>query len=182
MNNKYRIGIAAAAVILFFGAIGVADEPQHASSDPHGNGHEFHRHHVALFLGATSGILENGHGEDPHAHGESEKRNTDFSIGVDYEYRILKKLGIGALVDYAPGDLRTTVFAAGAFIRPIGSLLVIAAPGFERHEQNRHALFRLGFGYEFDVADRFSLTPNFNIDFVNGRQVYVYGISLGTGF
>jgi len=184
LNKKYQIRTVVASLILFFGLVGASAEPQHASSDPHEStsSHEFHRHHVAVFLGATYGVLERGHDEDPQAQEEGEIRNTDFSVGVDYEYRILRNLSLGALIDYAPGDLRTTVFAAGAFIRPIGGLMVVAAPGFESHEGKQHALFRLGFGYEFGMADRFSLTPNFNIDFVNGQQVYVYGLSVGVGF
>jgi len=184
LNRKYQIRTGAFSLMLFFGLPGVFAEPQHVPSDPHENtnSHEFHRHHAALFLGITNGVLESGHDEDPRDHAEGEQRNNDFSVGVDYEYRILHNLGLGALVDYAPGDLRTTVFAAGAFIHPTGGLLVVAAPGFESHEGKRHALFRLGFGYEFDLADRFSMTPNFNIDFVNGRQIYVYGLGIGVGF
>jgi hypothetical protein len=35
--------------------------------------------------------------------------------------------------------------------------------------------------YEFEVG-RWSLTPEFNIDFVDGEEAQVYGVSLGFGF
>lgn len=184
MFKAFRTGTATAifATILLTGSSVAVAQHSQPSTQGHAGTHEFHRHHIALFLGATNGVLESGHGED-HGHGtESKKRNTDFSIGVDYQYRVHRYLGLGALMDYAAGDLRTTVFAAGAFIRPVGGLQILTAPGFESHAGKRHALFRLGFYYEFPFADRFALTPNFNIDFVNGEQVYIYGVAFGVGF
>ena len=42
-------------------------------------------------------------------------------------------------------------------------------------------LFRTGVAYEFEIG-RWSITPQFNVDFVDGEEAYVYGLSFGWGF
>ncbi len=57
----------------------------------------------------------------------------------------------------------------------------ILAPGFDYRQDRHDFLFRAGVGYEFEI-DRWSISPVFNVDFVDGEQVLVYGLSFGYGF
>ena len=41
---------------------------------------------------------------------------------------------------------------------------------------------RIGLAYEFEIWKQLSLSPEYNVDFVQGEQTMVYGISIGWGF
>ena len=58
------------------------------------------------------------------------------------------------------------------------------APGIEIEDEDgdNNFLLRVGAAYEFEFAERWSLTPEFNVDFVDGDEVFVYGFSFGYEF
>ena len=103
-----------------------------------------------------------------------------FSLGLDYEYKFSEVFGIGDLLDYAGGDVRTAVVGVPIFAHPIGGLVVLLAPGVEiQDDGDNEALVRLGAGWEFELGERFVVAPVFNVDFVDGDKVYVYGVEFG---
>ena len=62
---------------------------------------------------------------------------------------------------------------------------LLVGPGFEFHDvrERDHAVLRVGVGYEIELGERFTLSPEVVIDFVEGgTTVYVLGFSLGYGF
>lgn len=150
--------------------------------------HAFHRHHVAVFLGATTAEAPK-HGGEGAVETESEgggssgetESVTEATIGLDYEYRLSRIWGVGFLFDYVGGDARASVAAAGVFLHPVAGLKLLAAPGLEHHEGENEFLVRLGVGYEFEVG-RWALTPGASVDFVDGDEAYVYGLYIGRGF
>ena len=123
-----------------------------------------HRHHLALFLGAT-------HTDE----------GDEFSIGIDYEYRLKPILGVGGLAEYTGGDLETTVLAAALFIHPYDEWRLVLAPGFENEDGDNEFLFRAGVSYAFPVG-KWTVSPEFNVDFVDEEENLVYGLSFGRGF
>lgn len=129
----------------------------------HGEGHHY-RHRVELFLGNSHHDGENG-----------------FTVGLTYAYRLHKMLGIGGLVEGVAGDFEEWVFAAPVFIYPYRGLRFVGAPGLSHEHGENEFLFRTGVGYEFEI-DRWSITPEFNVDFVDGNQTFVFGVSFGLGF
>jgi hypothetical protein len=131
--------------------------------------HEFHRHHVGLFLGA--GSREEG-GDWEHG----------FAGGMDYEYRFSKWLGVGFLAEGTAGDLRDGVFAGLVFVHPWKGLLLAAGPGAEVSSHGTEYITRLGVAYQFPIGERFTIAPNFNVDLLRGDPTYIYGIVLGVGF
>ena len=139
------------------------EETQEEAEDPR---REHHRHEVALFLGNT------------HDEGED-----DFSIGVDYDYRLenLPMLGVGGLVEYTGGDADATIVAAALFFHPVGELRLLVAPGLEFADSEEEFLVRAGVAWEFDLG-RVAITPQFNVDFVDGEEAQIYGVSFGWGF
>ena len=133
-------------------------------------GHDFHRHHVGLFLGAAS--RPEDHGSDEHG----------FAAGMDYEYRFSQWAGIGVLAEAASGDLRDAVVAGLVFVHPWKGLLFAAGAGAEISSDDSEFVTRLGVAYQFPLGKRFTIAPNFNVDLVRGDPTYIYGIVLGVGF
>lgn len=189
------LGLAAGAT-LFLGVVGpplTAQEPEeeerHAEATvAEHEEHEFHRHHLSVFLGATTADVELG-GEGGEAGTESEggetsgetKTQTDGSIGLDYEYRLNRAWGLVVGFEWVGGDTRQWMAGLGAMLHPVTGLKLLAGPGVERHEGEEEFLFRLGAMYDFGLGS-WSLTPAINVDFLDGEQAYVYGIYFGKGF
>jgi hypothetical protein len=135
-----------------------------ASGNEHGDHEEFHPHRLELSLGNT------------HEHGED-----GFTVGLKYEYRLQELFGIGAFWEYAAGHFDKWNAALPIFIHPYRGLRFVLAPGLEHRDDENEFLFRTGVAYEFEIG-RWSITPEFNVDFVDGEEAYVYGLSFGWGF
>ncbi len=148
--------------------------------------HESHgRHHAALFLGATT---------------DFEEEETDFSLGADYEFRVLPQLGIGLLGEVTFAEEEVFIVGAPILFHPNARIVLGVAPGLEivdemsgEHEgiapEGEEAetetettfLLRLIGGYELELSS-FTLTPTVSLDLVDGDASLVYGISFGKGF
>jgi len=124
-----------------------------------------HRHHVALFLGNTQDGSENG-----------------FSVGIDYEYRLTELFGIGGLVEYADGDFDSWVAAIPLFIHPYKGFVLLVAPGLEYEDSEDEFLVRTGIAYEIEFGEKWTISPELNVDFVDGEEKFVYGVSVGLKF
>ena len=53
-------------------------------------------------------------------------------------------------------------------------------PGEDEDEE--FFVFKIGGGYEFELSRRFMLVPTYNLDFVEGEQVSVYGVNFSIRF
>ncbi len=124
----------------------------------------YHRNHVGLFLGNT------------HEEGLDE-----FTIGLDYEYRFSQYVGIGALLEYVGEDAREGVGMVPLFIHPYKGFRFLAAAGVKPKADETKFIWRLGIGYRFPIGN-WTIAPEFNLDFTEGRTVEVYGVSFGYGF
>jgi hypothetical protein len=140
-----------------------AEEAKHEESDGH------HRHHVAALLGTAI----------RREHGDTE---VGFALGVDYEYRFHRLLGVGALVEVATGNIRDVVVMAPVFLHPWGGLKLAVAPGAEiASSGHTEFLVRLGGAYLFPLG-QFSVGPDFVVDIVDGHPTFVAGLAFGVGF
>jgi hypothetical protein len=162
-------GGALAALLLGLTAPALASEPHGAGTEGHTDDRQaHHRHHLGLFLGA--------------AVREEEHRESGFALGLEYEYRPVPNLGLGALVEDAVGELRGLLVAAPLAIYPWRGLRLVAAPGAEIPEEGpAEFAMRLGIAYGIPVG-RFSIYPEFNADLVEGKPTYVVGLTFGVGF
>ena len=124
-----------------------------------------YRNKVSLFGGNTQDDSENG-----------------ASIGLEYEYRINPRFGIGGLGEYAGGDFDSWVIGIPVFIHPHAGWFFRLAPGLEFEDSETSFLFRAGLGYEFELMPRWSLAPEINADFVDGDTKLVYGLTLSWKF
>jgi len=155
---------------------------EHGEEAEH-HGHGYHPNHIALFFGVTD---EEGH-------------DLEFTTGFDYERRLSQHWGVGVLIDHAGGDLRNSVLGVPVFWHPGGRWKLFAAPGVEYHngcgevveghgergeidEDETYFLVRLGVAYDIHLGGSWGLAPNFNVDFVEGERVWVYGLAFTYGW
>ena len=124
----------------------------------------YHFNHIGFFLGNT------------HEEGENE-----FTIGLDYEYRFSQYMGIGILVEYVGKPDREGVGLVPLFIHPYKGFRFMAGPGIKPKKDEEKFIWRLGIGYRFPIGN-WTIAPEFNLDFTEGRVVEVYGVSFGYGF
>ena len=70
------------------------------------------------------------------------------------------------------------------FLHPYKGWRFLVAPGIDIHDEDgdNNFLFRAGAAYELEIAESWSITPEFNVDFVDGDEVLVYGLSFGYEF
>ena len=140
--------------------------------------HEEHesRHEVAIFMGVTT---------------EAEHDESFFTIGGEYEFRFLPRLGISVELEYING-LDAGVFAFPVVFHVHKGLMVVAGPGWETSPREIEALgdksdflFRLGAQYSFHVGGRFSLMPAVDFDFVKleheTQKLLVFGVKFAWG-
>ena len=155
-------------------------ESHYEEEAEHGE-HEFHRHHISIFLGITDGEVEREiHTEEGILRFVED--DEEGTIGLDYEYRLSKRWGVGALVDYAGGDFRTWVWGVAGVWHATRGLKLFVAPGVEhRGGEGEDFLTRLGIMYDFEVGN-FTIAPAFNVDIVGREETLVYGVNIGHGF
>ena len=140
-----------------------------------GDGAHHHKNHIALILGAAQEVEE----------GDTSSGGV---LGVAYERKLSDQWYFAAAWEQeAFGDKanRHTVVFAGALYGITDRWSVYGGPGLEGKERGEldHFVVRVGTGYTFPLSDRFSLKPEFTIDFVEGgTQVYVFALALGYGF
>jgi hypothetical protein len=106
------------------------------------------------------------------------------SIGLEYTNRVWKYLSIGALGEYAGGDLDLWLIGVDFIGHPYVGLFVRLAPMVEFVESETQFVVRIGVGYDFEVAPRWSLAPEFNVDLNRAERDYtlVYGLALVHSF
>ena len=128
-----------------------------------------HQHVIEFFVGNTY--------EDAH-HGSE----NGFTVGVTYERRLSKLLGVGGAYEYAAGDFDKWSIGIPLFIHPYKGLRFQLAPGLEHKKSEDEFLLRIGAAYEFMLSERWMLIPEIAVDFVDGDEAVVYGLAFGFGF
>ena len=88
---------------------------------------------------------------------------------------------VGVVVERTFGDLDSMVYAV-PFAYHSGAWKAYIAPGIEDREgHHTENLVRIGAEYAFK-AGRWEIAPQVDIDFVEGSQVFVIGVTFGKGF
>jgi len=163
--NLFRTAALLAALSMTLPARGMAQEesPTGASEEAEPR----YRNKLSGFIGVTL-----------------EDEANSFTLGVDYERRLGGQFGVGVLADRAFGEGRAFIIAAGLFWHPLSRVRLDIAPGIEMSGADDKTFFvlRIGADYDFELTERWSLGPNVNLDFVDGRTVWVLGAELGYSF
>ena len=144
MRNTLRLPLFVAAVLVLLSTSGGL------WAQESGN-----RHTLAVFLGDTY---------DDGDHG--------FTLGLDYEYRLSKWLGLGGMVDFVGSGDREYVVGIPVFLHATRHL---------RSDGSSNALVRLGAMYGIPLGP-VELVPTFALDFVDSDTVYVFGAAFAWNF
>jgi hypothetical protein len=160
-------------IALLIAAYSVVSAPQllaaeRAHTTESESGH-YHRNVAELLLGTTYEDTRYG-------------SKNGFTIGFTYERRLSDVLGLGGFWEYAAGDFDKWSIGVPLFVHPYGGWRLGLAPGVEHREGENEFLFRAGVAYEFELSERWAMIPEVNVDFVDGEEAFVFGLSLGFGF
>ncbi|MEM8799801.1 MAG: hypothetical protein AAGF15_06950 [Pseudomonadota bacterium] len=124
-------------------------------------------HHISIVVGGTYVV---------------EPDELGFTVGVDYEYRLNRLIGLGFVVERAFGEIDSTTVLGVADIHVWRGFAFQVGPGFERIDGETFALGRLGGLYEFEVGSGFTIAPQAHYDISGGEDAIVFGIAFGVAF
>jgi len=133
---------------------------------------------VELFLGGVT---------------ETSESATGFGAGLGYVRRLSSLWGLGVAGELSTTDVgRAWLLNVPIYFYPAGGLGLKAGPVLEGSDEasedgedsERATNFGVRFGaaWEFEVGERFTLSPEVNLDLVDGSVTWVYGLSFGVGF
>ncbi len=140
-----------------------AQTDEHEPNFDHETTHDFHPNLLALFVGVTD-----------------EGRHEALALGIEYERRLNESFGVGVLAEHTFGDLDFWVYAV-PFAYHAGRWKFYIAPGVEKGDHGSEFLVRIGGEYAFEVG-AWEISPQLNVDLVDGDEVYVLGVTFGKGF
>jgi hypothetical protein len=138
-------------------------------------------HELALFLGTAD---DRGEWAD--------------AWGAEYGYSFMDNYVVGAFLERAEGNLRTSVVGVSFWARVVGSLGATFGTGVEfldeahgtegegeaqgEGDSKRHFFARTGLAYTVHLGKRYFILPVINADFVDEHIVMVGGVSFGIQF
>ena len=145
---------------------------------------------TALML-VLPGYAQEHHGESEAHHPKNvvafflggateQRRDKGAALGIEYERRLGQSWGIGLVAERTYGDFDVDVFVL-PFAFHSGPWKSYVAPGIEDGDEGSERLLRVGIEYGFE-AGRWEIAPQFDVDFVDGEQVAVLGVTFGFGF
>ena len=108
-----------------------------------------------------------------------------LSIGADYEYRVSRQFGAGAVAEFTTGDIREGILGAGLAWHAWRELKIIVAPGveFELGDRPDKFIMRIGGDYGFPLKETgYEIKPAFYCDIADGEVTYVVGALFGRSF
>ena len=153
--------------VLLMTACGLASVAQSVSAQEHAEAESAHRWAIAGFVGAT------------RVHGENES-----TLGLEGGYSVSPEWSIGAVVERSNRRRDTTLVLAGIGWHPFGpGLRLQLGVGTKDPSGTRELVYRLGFGYEFELENSWLLKPYIAVDFIeNEENEQVFGLYIGRGF
>ena len=169
-SSLYR-SFAPLSLTLVLGALlsaGVGAEEQPAGEHEADKSHESHNSHESSEPHSTVGIFIGDTNED---------RRNGFTVGLEYEYRVSQLLGLGITAEHVAGEFDTNVFVAPIALHS-GPWKVYAGPGIEDGEEGSEFLMRVGLEYGFHFGE-YEISPQVDVDFVDGEQLFVLGVVFG---
>lgn len=116
--------------------------------------------------------------------GFTDRTDTDFTVGAEYEYLYTPQLSFGGIVEYTPdayGQRSASVVMGTVNFRVMPKLKITGGAGVELNDFNDRFRARIGAGY--DVLDGpITVTPRVAIDFGDGDESLVFGAVLSQRF
>lgn len=147
------------------------------AQEPQGEREEMwvtHPNHISVLVADTT------------EHGDEESQSA-FTVGVDYEYRVSRFLGLGAVAERAIDPLSTTTALGVADMHAWRGLAFQTGPGFERlgaregKETETKFVYRVGALYEVERG-RFTVSPQIHLDVAHNSHSLIFAVAFGFGF
>lgn len=113
--------------------------------------------------------------------------HTDYTVGLEYERRLVKEFGVGVLWEHTPdghGGDGVSLYMALAHLHPWKELRLSLGFGSEDVHSpgaSSHDVWRAGVAYDFHIG-KFGIAPTFNLDRVNGHTAKIVGLVLVKAF
>ena len=137
-----------------------------------------YRNAVELFIGGVT---------------ETDESATGLGVGLGYVRHLSTMWGLGVSGELSNTDVsRDWVIIIPVYFYPTGGLVLWTGPLIEGSEdvpedggdseRSTNLGVRLGTAWEFEVGERFTLSPEVNLDLIDGSVTWVYGLSFGVGF
>jgi len=106
-----------------------------------------------------------------------------YKIGVEYEYRLSDRFGIGGTFDYTGADFQVYAFSIGATAYPFNFPLVFGAGVGAKSVDSKWKNFtRTLMVYDFHL-NKLSIGPMVMYDFFPAeKDIMTYGLTVGFGF
>jgi len=128
------------------------------------------KHIPGVFIGATKAQSE-----------------TNFTYGVEYEYKLNKGWGVGAVYEMtndAHHKDGVAVTLASIYYHPNKNIRLGIGFGQERiggHHPHNENLYRVSAAYDFHIKG-LGIAPTIATDFVDGEEAFVVGIAITKPF
>ncbi len=157
MNSSYRVFLPMLLSLMSSNA---------SAEDNTVSFHEDKRHHVSILSGGTS-ILS--------------QPETALTLGIDYEYRVNRLLGLGFVLEQAFGEIDATTLLLVSDLHIWKGLVAQVGPGIEIIDDKTAFAARFGLLYEFELDDSFTLSPQLHYD-ISREDSIVFGLAIGMAF
>ena len=101
------------------------------------------------------------------------------TVGIDYEYRLSHKWGVGGFAESVTRVDRS--FAAGALLywHAVGKLVLVGGLGQEHHGGHWEGILRVGGFYEFPMESGWVISPAVFYDFSEATDLLILGVNFG---
>ena len=124
---------------------------------------------------------------------ETDDWATGFGAGLGYVRHLSTMWGLGVAGELSTTDVeRAWLVNVPLYFYPAGGLGLKAGPVIEgskeapedgeEGETKTEFGVRFGAAWEFEIGERFTLSPEVNLDLVGGSVTWVYGLTFGLGF
>lgn len=113
---------------------------------------------------------------------DEDRRETGLALGIEGSHFFTESVGVGGVLEYTFGDIDALVGLVAPMYRS-GKWKIFAGPGFETGDatDGTEFLVRVGTEYGFEVGS-IEISPQFNVDFVDGDTVVVIGVLFAKPF
>lgn len=122
-----------------------------------------------------------GFAGDAQQEGESDNSDGDFAVGLDLEYRVNSRWGIGGLV-HVGGDVEDALIGVPVYYHlPYGDRwTLVGAPVVSLGDDEGEFGIRLGVTHALSIGGM-TIKPSLYADLLGDEQQITLGIGIGTG-
>lgn len=132
------------------------------AEEPHSEGHGAGSQGLSVFIGSTTEFLD----------------SEGLTVGLDYEYRLSHKWGVGGFAEGISGLDRSFAVGAQGYWHVAGELVLVAGPGAERRHEEWEPIVRVGGFYEFPLGAGWMIAPAIFYDITPEQDIFIYGVNL----